>query len=166
MVATAGQPTGTGAYPGQWQQNQPPQNTCSHAGPYAGQWQQHPAPQSAGTPTGTPAHGQFGGGFQRSRYGGLGAFPAAIITTKKRSKKPLLVGGIGVLIVAGAGVAAWLLGAFSGNTPEQKSLQNGVSKVLTQSYGEQDMRAVQCVRKSRPASPSTAPPKSVASRRR
>jgi hypothetical protein len=30
------------------------------------------------------------------------------------------------------------------NTLEQKSLQDGVSKVLTESYGEQDVRAVQC----------------------
>jgi hypothetical protein len=66
------------------------------------------------------------------------------MTKKKRSKKPLLVGGIGVLIVAGAGVAAWLLSAFPGNTLEQKSLQDGVSKVLTESYGEHDVRAVQC----------------------
>jgi hypothetical protein len=106
-----GQPTASGAYPGQWQQTQPP---------------------------------QFGGGFQLAQYGGLGAFPDDITTKKKHSKKPLLFGGIGVLILAGAGVAAWLLGAFSGDTLEQKSLQDGVSKVLTESYGEQDVRAVQC----------------------
>jgi hypothetical protein len=118
-----------GAYPGQWQQRP--------AGPQPAPWQ--PAPQP-----GNPPQGQFGGGFQPSQYGGLGAFPEDIKKKPQRSKKPLVFGAIGVVVLAGAGVAAWLLGAFSGDTLEQNSLQNGVSKVLQENYGEHDVRDMSC----------------------
>jgi hypothetical protein len=134
--------------PGQWPQN--PQQPNS--GAYPGQWQQQPqqpvAPQQApwqpAPQPGTPPQGQFGGGFQPSQYGGLGAFPEDIRKQPERSKKPLIFGAIGVVVLAGAGAAAWLLGAFSGDTLEQGSLQDGVSKVLKENYGEHDVRDMSC----------------------
>ncbi|HEY2058825.1 MAG TPA: DUF4333 domain-containing protein [Amycolatopsis sp.] len=87
---------------------------------------------------------QFGGGFQPSQYGGLGAFSAEAVRKAPRSKRPLVIGGGVVAVVVVGGVAAWLLGAFQGDTLEQKSLQDGVSRVLNQNYGEPDVQNVQC----------------------
>jgi hypothetical protein len=90
-----------------------------------------------------PAPGQYGGGFQPAQYGGLGAF-AGQPEKKPKSKKPLLLGGIAVLVLAAGGGAAWLLGAFRGDVLEQQSLQDGVVKVLNESYGEPDVKNAQC----------------------
>ncbi|MEC3980224.1 DUF4333 domain-containing protein [Amycolatopsis sp. H20-H5] len=121
-----GQPPAPGA-PGQWQQPQAP-----------GQWQpQQAAPE-------TPPRGQFGGGFQPSQYGGLGAFTPEPGPKRERSKKPLIFGGIGVLVVVAGGVGAWLLGAFSGDVLDQKSVQDGVTHVLNENYGEPDVRNAAC----------------------
>ena len=136
----------TGSYTGQWQQAQQPGTTGSFSGP----WQQNPPAQpQAGPwqqqapPPGPPQHQQFGGGFQPSQYGGLGAFsPEA--QKKPRSKKPLAIGGIAVLVLVVGGGLAWLLGAFRGDVLEQKSLQDGVTKVLNESYGEPDVKNAQC----------------------
>ncbi|WP_051791710.1 DUF4333 domain-containing protein [Amycolatopsis jejuensis] len=95
---------------------------------------------------GTPPHGQetpYGGGFQPSHYGGLGAFSGAD-AKKPRSKKPFLIAGAGVLVAALGVGAAWWFGAFSGDTLEQKSLQDGVSRVLGENYGEPDVKNVSC----------------------
>jgi hypothetical protein len=122
----------SGGQPAQWQPGHPP----------APQYQQAPPPPGP-APLG-PRQGQFGGGFQPAHYGGLGAFPEDIRITKKKSKKPLVFGAIGVIVLLGAGAVAWLLGAFSGDTLEQNSLQDGVSQVLKESYGEQDVKNVSC----------------------
>lgn len=47
------------------------------------------------------------------------------------------------VLVIGAG-AAWLLGALQGDTLDQKSLQDGVSRVLVENYGEPDIKNVAC----------------------
>jgi hypothetical protein len=98
---------------------------------------QQPGPQQTGQQ-------QFGGGFQPSQYGGLGAFSAEAVRKAPRSKRPLVIGGGVVAVVVVGGVVAWLLGAFQGDTLEQKSLQDGVSRVLNQNYGEPDVKNVQC----------------------
>jgi hypothetical protein len=128
--------------------NQQPQWWQPPAGPPGGG---QPAPQfqppqfqSPQHQPGTPPQGQFGGGFQPTQYGGLGAFPEDIRVQKKKSKKPLLFSAIGVILLLGAGATAWLLGAFSGDTLEQNSLQDGVSQVLKESYGEQDVKNMSC----------------------
>jgi hypothetical protein len=56
----------------------------------------------------------------------------------------MVFGAFGAVVLAGAGAAAWLLGAFSGDTLEQNSLQDGVSKVLQENYGEHDVREISC----------------------
>ena len=136
----------TGSYTGQWQQ---PGTTGSFSGPWQ---QQNPAQPQAGpwpreapppVQPGPPQNQQFGGGFQPSQYGGLGAFSAET-QNKPRSKKPLAIGGIVVLVLVVGGGLAWLLGAFRGDVLEQKSLQDGVTKVLNESYGEPDVKNAQC----------------------
>lgn len=140
----------TGSHTGQWQQAQPG-TTGSFSGPWqqqnpaappntGGQWQQQaPLPAQPGL----PQNQQFGGGFQPSQYGGLGAFSPET-QQKPRSKKPLAIGGIVVLVIVAGGGLAWLLGAFRGDVLEQKSLQDGVTKVLNESYGEPDVKDAQC----------------------
>ncbi|GAA4540415.1 DUF4333 domain-containing protein [Amycolatopsis samaneae] len=142
----ASQPGGTGSFSGPWQQPPAPQSPApqSPAAQPGRQWQpqQAPAPEAG---SGTPPRGQqFGGGFQPSQYGGLGAFSAEDGEKPERSKKPLLFGGIAVLVIVAGGVAAWLLGAFRGDVLDQKSLQDGVTRVLNESYGEPDVQNVQC----------------------
>jgi Domain of unknown function (DUF4333) len=146
----------TGPHAGQWQPNADPgAATGSASGPwqpgpgsFSGPWQP-PAPQhQPGSPGGwpappSPAVPQYGGGFQPAQYGGLGAF-AAEPKKKPKSKKPLLFGGIAVLVLVAGGGAAWLLGAFRGDVLEQQSLQDGVVKVLNESYGEPDVKNAQC----------------------
>jgi len=149
----------TGPYTGQWapqHQQQQPGTSGSFSGPWPGQqspaapWQQQPAPQQPGTPGGgrptqqpTQPGQQFGGGFQPTQYGGLGAFAAAP-EKKPKSKKPLLIGGIAVLVLVLGGGGAWLLGAFRGDVLDQQSLQDGVVKVLNENYGEPDVKNAQC----------------------
>lgn len=121
------------------------------------QWGQHgQQPQwypPAGGQSGHPGHpGHYGppsqpppaqpGGFQ-STYGGFGAFTGEP-PKRKPSKKPLLIGGIAVIALAGGAGAAWLLGAFRGDVLDQTSVQQGVVKVLTEHYGEHDAKDAQC----------------------
>jgi hypothetical protein len=153
----------TGSHTGQWAQAQPG-TTGSFSGPWqqpapgthGGQWRQPPSqplPPQPGTPGGgwpaqpgpaTPGQGQqYGGGFQPSQYGGLGAFSVEP-EKKPASKKPLLIGLVALLVLALGGGAAWLLGAFRGDVLEQKSLQDGVIKVLNENYGEPDVKNADC----------------------
>lgn len=55
-----------------------------------------------------------------------------------------MLGGIGVVVVAAVVAVAWAAGAFDGDTLEQKALQDGVSRVLGDSYGEPDVKNVEC----------------------
>ena len=128
-------PPGSGSCSGPWQPGQPP----------SGPWQppSQPVPQQQPPPQNPPAPGQYGGGFQPAQYGGLGAFSTEP-QKKPKSKKPLLFGGIAVLVLAAGGGAAWLLGAFRGDVLEQQSLQDGVVKVLNENYGEPDVKNAQC----------------------
>ncbi|MFG1639658.1 DUF4333 domain-containing protein [Amycolatopsis sp. NPDC049252] len=150
-----GQGAATGSYTGQWspqqQQQQQPGTSGSFSGPWPGQqppaapWQQQPQPgtPSGGRPAQQQPPQQFGGGFQPAQYGGLGAFATAP-EKKPKSKKPLLIGGIAVLVLVLGGGAAWLLGAFRGDVLDQESLQDGVVKVLNENYGEPDVKDAQC----------------------
>ncbi|WP_410639586.1 DUF4333 domain-containing protein [Amycolatopsis sp. lyj-346] len=144
----------TGSYTGQWDPGQP---SGSFSGPWqpgqpgGGPWQppSQPTPQQ---PPPTPGHGQqqyqqpqqqYGGGFQPAQYGGLGAF-AAEPEKKPKSKKPALIAGAAVGVLALGVGAAWLLGAFRGDVLDQQSLQDGVVKVLNENYGEPDVKNAQC----------------------
>ena len=141
--------------PQQWWQPETPQNPRPPQSPgniYPNQWpppEQHQG-QPWRPPQAPPRHTpgsvnptQAGFSYQPTNYGGLGAFSEAK-PPQNRSKKPILFGGIGVLVVAAASGIAWLLGAFSGDTLDQQSTQNGLEKVLTDSYGENDVKNAQC----------------------
>ncbi|WP_410668527.1 DUF4333 domain-containing protein [Amycolatopsis sp. cmx-4-68] len=144
----------TGSYTGQWAPGpQQPGPSGSFSGPWppgapnSGPWPSPAPQQQPGTPAGGhPAPGPqqpYGGGFQPGQYGGLGAF-AAQPAKQPKSKKPLLIAGIAVLVLVAGGAGAWLLGAFRGNVLEQQSLQDGVVKVLNENYGEPDVKNAQC----------------------
>jgi hypothetical protein len=127
---------------------------------HGGQWWPQPAqyggppaqplpntPASHPAPSGAPAapasqYGGFQGG--QSQYGGLGAFEESIKSAKKPFRKRLVIGLILVIAAVGGLATAWLLGAFSGDTLDQNSLQDGVTNVLHQGYGESDVTNVQC----------------------
>ncbi|WP_275291640.1 DUF4333 domain-containing protein [Amycolatopsis sp. La24] len=147
-----GYPSGVDSSGQQGQWAQPPAQQQFPQGQYPpGQYPQqgYPAqpygqPQSQSTPAQQPPGGNpYGGGFQPSEYGGLGAFSAAK-PGKPRSKKPFLIAGAVVVVLAAAGGIAWATGVFRGDTLDQKSLQEGVSRVLNESYGEPDVKNVAC----------------------
>ncbi|WP_236796684.1 DUF4333 domain-containing protein [Amycolatopsis sp. GM8] len=140
-------------YPGQ-QPGYPPPPGPWQPGGYPGPAQPpgYPPPQNPWP--GQPASGpqpvqQFGAG---ATYGGFGAFEAA--PKPKRSKKPWLIGGAVLVVLAGAGVAAWLLGAFRGEVLDQKSVEDGVQKILREDFGEGDVKNVSCP-KDRPVATGT-----------
>jgi len=106
--------------------------------PSTPQWQQPPPQQQQWQqPQQWPGYPQQ----PTSSYGGFGAFEPA---KQKRAKKPLLIAGIAIVVLAGAGVGAWQLGVFSGDVLDQQSVENGVVTVLRQNFGESDVRNVQC----------------------
>lgn len=151
----------TGSYTGPWQQSAQPGVTGSFSGPWQQPgapapgtgWQQpgqQPAPQqdwqAPQQNPGMPPQGSYGGGFQSapaSQYGGLGAFGGEP-QKPKASKKTLLIGGIAAAVVIAGGVGAWLLGAFAGDSLDQKSVQDGVVRVLNEHYGEPDVKNAEC----------------------
>ncbi|QRP45354.1 DUF4333 domain-containing protein [Amycolatopsis sp. FDAARGOS 1241] len=122
-----------------------------HTGPQPYPAQPYTGPQaqpyaSQHVPGGAPQHRNppYGGGFQPSAYGGLGAFSAEAVKKAPKSRRPWVIGGaVVVVVVIGAG-AAWLFGAFRGDTLDRKSLQDGVARVLAENYGEPDAKNVVC----------------------
>ncbi|GAB3580763.1 DUF4333 domain-containing protein [Amycolatopsis endophytica] len=131
--------------PGQWNVPQGgQQGTPSGPFPQAPGTPSGPVPQAApssgpiprqGPPTG-PQPGQW-----QPSYGGFGAFGEQ---KPKRSKKPFLIGGAVIVVLAAAGVGAWLLGVFQGDTLDQAAVQDGVTKVLREDFGEGDVKNAQC----------------------
>ncbi|HVW44263.1 MAG TPA: DUF4333 domain-containing protein [Amycolatopsis sp.] len=49
-----------------------------------------------------------------------------------------------VVVLAAGGVGAWQFGAFRGEVLDQKSVQDGVQKVLREDFGESDVRDTSC----------------------
>lgn len=127
MTYPPGQPQGW------WQPQQPPQQ-----GP--------PPPAAPHGPPGPPGRQpSYGGGFQ-SQYGGLGAFGAAPAPAppKKGGRRRLLIGLAAVAVLAGGGAAGWLTAPFQGDVLDPESAQDGVVRVLRESYGEHDVSDAQC----------------------
>lgn len=158
-----GQPGGQPAYgqpqqpgqgqPGQQQpwgqpQQQPPAQPWGQPGqqqaPDATQaWGQPPAaaPQQA---WGAAAPGQAPG--QQNQWNQAQPFPSpgAPGNQAGKSKKPLIFGAIGVLVVLAAVVVALVFGVFGKNTLDQSAAQAGVEKIVTESYGAKNVSNVQC----------------------
>ncbi|MEV6902034.1 DUF4333 domain-containing protein [Amycolatopsis sp. NPDC051372] len=139
---------GAQSYPGVAPQQYAANGPQPYANPASGLQQQpyatgQQAQQVPGVPPQQPG-AAFGGGFQPTTYGGLGAFSAEAVKKAPRSKRPWVIAGAAVAVVIIGGGAAWLLGAFQGDTLDQKSLQDGVSRVLAENYGEPDVKNVAC----------------------
>ncbi|QWF79622.1 DUF4333 domain-containing protein [Amycolatopsis sp. CA-230715] len=130
--------------------NQPPQQPGWWQPPAQPQPQQPWSPGPASPPPGQGYSGQppqpgYGGGFQPSTsgYGGFGAFNEGAEPSKPRSKKPFVIGGAVALVLVLAGAALLIFNPFK-SVLDQNSLQEGVTAVLHESYGEGDVRDVNC----------------------
>ncbi|MDN2500561.1 DUF4333 domain-containing protein, partial [Nocardia nova] len=111
--------------PTQQQWGQPPQ-------PSQQQWAQQQPTQQGWAPQ--PDQSQQQWGMQE---------PQLSTTPAKKSKKGLLFGGIGVLVVVV--VAVVLAFVFLGSDKlDNKAVQDGVQKVLKDSYGIDDVQNVSC----------------------
>lgn len=139
------QPQHTGAYdPAAYGQQQPGYNT----GAYPQQPHNTGAydPGAYAQPTHAPQspHAPQENTFAPSSYGGFGAFDGGSGQQKTKSKKPLIIAAAVVAVLAIGGVGAWALGAFSGDVLDAGSVRDGVTKVLRESYGENDVKDVSC----------------------
>ncbi|GAA1946779.1 DUF4333 domain-containing protein [Amycolatopsis minnesotensis] len=139
--------------------NQPPQQQPGWWQPPAQPRPQQPwSPGPASPPQGQPGQGYpgqppappqaqpgYGGDFQpqTSGYGGFGAFNEGTGPSKPRSKKPFVIGGAVVLVLVLAGAALLIFNPFK-SVLDQDSLNEGVTAVLHESYGEGDVRDVDC----------------------
>ncbi|MBF6170541.1 DUF4333 domain-containing protein [Nocardia blacklockiae] len=114
-----------------WPQQQPPQQQAWE--PTQQQWGQQP-PQQPGQPQwGQQQPGQQWGQQQ----------PGLQPTGAKKSKKGPLIGGVVALVVV---VVAVVLGVvfLSSDKLDNKAVQDGVQKVLKDSYGIDDVQNVSC----------------------
>lgn len=148
------QPQNTGAYPPQPQNTgaYPQQPDATGAYPHSGAYPQQPHntgaydPGAYAQPTHAPQspHAPQENTFAPSSYGGFGAFDGGSGQQKTKSKKPLIIAAAVVAVLAIGGVGAWALGAFSGDVLDAGSVRDGVTKVLRDSYGENDVKDVSC----------------------
>ncbi|MEU6562817.1 DUF4333 domain-containing protein [Nocardia nova] len=112
--------------PTQQQWGQPPQPSQQQWGqPPQGQQQWSPQPDQSGQQWGSPQE------------------PQLTVTPAKKSRKGLIFGGIGALVVIV--VAVVLAFVFLGSDKlDNKAVQDGVQKVLKDSYGIDDVEGVSC----------------------
>lgn len=132
--AAPGQPpSGNQPYAGQPYPGQPygsPQPTQ----PFPGGAHQYPG-QQGWPPQGPPPTQQWGPGHP--------PLPAP----RGRSKLPLILGGVGILVVAAILVLGFVAPAFFvSKVFDTAAVQTGVQKILTDSYGVKDVTAVTCGR--------------------
>lgn len=127
---------------GQTPRGYPAQNRQSHPVPaHFGHNTRSPEPPLDRTPW-APQNPPGLGFAPGSTYGGFGVFEG--IAEPKRSKKPWIAGAIALVVLAGAGLAAWLLGAFRGEVLDQQSVQDGVRQILREDFGEGEVGNVSC----------------------
>ena len=135
-----GAPTTPSAQPGWGQPGQQPGQMGGQQWPPQGQpgqpWQQ-PAPGQGGQPGWGQQQQQPGSGPWQPPHNPDGT-PGGT-----RSKLPLILGGVGVLVVVIAVVIGFMtLGG--GTTLDSEAAQAGVAQVLTESYGAQEVGDVSC----------------------
>lgn len=115
---------------------------------WPGQGQQAPPTQQwGGAPQGQPPTQQWGGQQQSWNQGqpGYGQAPDAGSAPRKRSKKPLVIGGIIALLIAAAAVVLfWVPGLLAPKVFDEKAVAAGVTTVLTRDYGLQNVTGVTC----------------------
>ncbi len=150
-----GQQYGGQQYSGQPYGNQPqqgPQPTQQFPGaqqqPYPGQqgWPQQQGPQQQGPQQQGPQPTQQWGGQQPDGGWGPGYPPLPATPPRSgRSKLLLILGGVGVLIVAAVLVLGFVTpGFFVSKVFDTAAVQTGVQKTLTDSYGIQGVTGVTC----------------------
>jgi hypothetical protein len=131
--------------PSPQQYGAPPQQQPYGGQQYGGQPQygapQQPYPPQQGWP-------QQGGPQPTQQWGGQQpGYPPPPETPAKsgRSKLPLILGGIGVLVVAAVLVLGFVTpGFFVSKVFDTAAVQTGVQKILTDSYGVKDVTTVTC----------------------
>lgn len=109
-----------------WGQQPPPQQPWGPQQPPQPQWPQQP-----------PLQQQWG---QQPQWGQQQPFPQS--TASKNSMLPLFIAGGVIALVAIAAVLFYALG--SKDTLDKSAAQDGVVKVLTSSYGAEDVTDVDC----------------------
>lgn len=147
---------------GQPQQPYGPPQGQQHPNPYAAPPQQGwggppPAPQqqwggqAAGQQWGGQAPGQQQptqqwGGEQSWNQGQPGyGQPVETAAPRKRSKRPLIIGAVLVLLIAAAAVVLfWVPGFLAPKVFDEKAVADGVTTVLTRDYGLQNVTGVTC----------------------
>jgi hypothetical protein len=114
-----------------WPQQQPPQAAWD---PTQQQWGQPPQ-QQWGQPQGQWGQPQGPQSWEQQ--------PLDLQPTKKKSRKGWIFGGVGLLVVVVVAVVLALV--FLGSDKlDNKAVQDGVTKVLKDSYGIDDVQAVSC----------------------
>ncbi|MCX5045823.1 DUF4333 domain-containing protein [Aldersonia sp. NBC_00410] len=136
---TGGQPGHGAPWPGQqqWPQQPGPQQHWQPGQyadqPYPQQWPQQP--YGTAQPYGTQPYGQ-------AQPYGYGEVPPTPADGGKRSRTPLFI-VLAVLIVVGVGVGAIYYFAAS-STLDRQAAEAGVTQVLTESYGLQNVADASC----------------------
>lgn len=163
-VPEQGQPTGQpsgqqgwgpqGAYPGQPYPGQQPYPTQQGYGPQGGYGQPGYAQAGYGQQGyGQQGYGQQGyarPGYGQPGYGGPGhgqGYPPLpdVDRARRRSRLPLVVGGIVVALLAVGAVLAFVWPGFLNTTVfDQAALQSGVQRVLVEDYGYPVVGDVTC----------------------
>ncbi|KAA0021299.1 DUF4333 domain-containing protein [Antrihabitans cavernicola] len=117
----------------QWGQQAPAQQQWGQQAPPQGQWGQ--APQQPNQQWGQSPQ-------QPNQQWGQQPDPFAQAKPQKKSKLPLFIGAGVLALIAIAVVLFFVLG--SKDTLDQNAAQEGVQKVLTDSYGAEDVTDVSC----------------------
>ncbi|MBO0854643.1 MAG: DUF4333 domain-containing protein [Nocardia sp.] len=127
-----------------WPQQPPPQGAPWEATQQAAQHPGQPQWGQAGQqPWGQQQPPQWGQqhGQPQQQWGNVPE-PQLTTTPAKKSKKGLLFGGVGLLVVVLAVVLAVVF--LSNDELDNKAVQDGVQKVLKDSYGIDDVQNVSC----------------------
>lgn len=104
---------------------------------------QYPSGPGGTPPPGQPSARGYGAEYG-SRYGGFGAFDEPAESAPRRSRKPYVIGGTLVLVLALGGGGAWLYSATSETVFSRHALESEVADVLRDNYGERAEGDVSC----------------------
>ncbi|SDM20769.1 DUF4333 domain-containing protein [Allokutzneria albata] len=134
-----GQPQQPGGFPPPGYPQQPGQPG------QPGQFGQQPGqPQPGQYPGQQP--GQFGQPGQQGQPGQFGQNPyGAPQPEKKKSKTPLIIGVVAIVVLAAVGVTGFVTpGFFVSKVFDNTAMQNDVKKMLTERYGQTKTESVTC----------------------
>ncbi|GAA4034613.1 hypothetical protein GCM10022247_69800 [Allokutzneria multivorans] len=141
-----GQPQQPGGYPPPGYQQQPGQQ--GQPGQF-GQQPGQPGQQQPGQYPGQQQAGQQGypgqQGQQPGQQGQFGQNPYGAQPEKKKSKMPLIIGIVAIVVLAAVGVTGFITpGFFVSKVFDNTAMQNDVKKMLTERYGQTKTESVTC----------------------